>query len=319
MKRTLTVLLILLAVAVIGGGLLTHYCRPEEIVKLELLLPDTTPSPTESPAPTLTPTPSAALTPSPEPTVDADWYREREKTLRRLLVRNGSYQNSDEVDAAIEAMGIDPDRPMVALTFDDGPVPGVTDKILDILERYHVRATFFVLGVRLKKPEAVALVQRAVSLGCEIGDHTWNHKIMTNISISEMRWSIVNTNRIIYDNTGYDVRLLRPPGGYSNGNVRRIAKEQNMAVVLWAQSGNVHEQDPEKIAENVQKQIVNGKELEDGDIILLHDTKERMIRAVEIMVPQLLDEGYQLVTVSELINLSEDGFVPGKTYRKQES
>ena len=65
------------------------------------------------------------------------------------------------------------------------------------------------------------------------------------------------------------------------------------------------------------KQIVNGKELQDGDIILLHDTKERMIPAVEIIVPQLLEEGYQLVTVSELLHLSKDGYIAGKTYRSQ--
>ena len=68
---------------------------------------------------------------------------------------------------------------------------------------------------------------------------------------------------------------------------------------------------------NVQKQIVNGKELEDGDIILLHDTKPYMVDAVRIMIPQLLEQGYQLVTVWELINCSEAGFVPGEAYRHQ--
>ena len=90
-----------------------------------------------------------------------------------------------------------------------------------------------------------------------------------------------------------------------------------LAIALWAQSGNVHEFDPKKIAENVQKQIVNGKELHDGDIILLHDTKDRMVPAVELIVPQLLEEGYQLVTVSELIYLSDIGFVPGRIYHSQ--
>ena len=66
-----------------------------------------------------------------------------------------------------------------------------------------------------------------------------------------------------------------------------------------------------------KKQIVNGKELHDGDIILLHDTKKHMVDAVKIIVPQLIGEGYQLVTVWELLNLSEAGFVPGQIYRHQ--
>lgn len=275
----------------------------------------------ESPAPVQTPTPSAAAietpVPSPVPTVDASWYVERNRTLRLLLRRNGSFQNAEQIDEAIEQMYIDPNKPMVALTFDDGPVPGVTDRILDLLEKYHARATFFVVGSRLNKPEAVKLVKRAITLGCEIGNHTWDHAILPGLSVNELRYEIVSTNRIVEKNTGYVIRSLRPPGGSTGSDVSRIAKEQNMVVALWAQSGNVHEQDPEKIAENVRKQIVNGKELQDGDIILLHDTKDRMIPAVEIILPQLIQKGYQFVTVSELINLSENGFVVGKTYRNQ--
>lgn len=324
MKRVFAVLCAALLLLVIGGE---WYARNrqevEEFVagRLNRMLVKRTPSPTATPVPPETPKPTPEPTPEPTPVpaVDAEWYRERNRTLEELLRRNGSFQNAEEIDAAVEKMYIDPEKPMVALTFDDGPVAGVTDKILDILEKYNVRATFFVIGVRLKKPEAVALVQRAVSLGCEIGNHTWEHKNMTGITVNEMRKAIVDTNKIVYENTGFTVRLLRPPGGNYCWNETRIATEQNMALVMWSQSGNVHEQDPEKIAENVQKQIVNGKELEDGDIILLHDTKERMIPAVELIVPQLLEKGYQLVTVSELLNLSDEGFVIGKTYTKQGS
>ncbi|MBA4348097.1 MAG: hypothetical protein C0413_04520 [Clostridiales bacterium] len=84
--------------------------------------------------------------------------------------------------------------------------------------------------------------------------------------------------------------------------------------MLWSQSGNVHETDPQKIAQNVEKQIVNGKELQPGDVILLHDTKKYMVEAVEIIVPRLIEEGYQLVTVWELLNCSGTEIVPGETY-----
>ena len=312
---------VLLLLVVSGVWFVRHRAQVEQFVSQRLSLQSSaTAAPAASPAlPTEMPaqTPRQTAAPSPVPTVDADWYVERNRNLRLLLRRNGLFQNAEEVDAAIEKMYIDPNKPMVALTFDDGPVPGVTDKILDILEKYNVRATFFVVGARLKKPEAVALVKRAISLGCEIGNHTWEHKNMTKLTVNEMRKAIVDTNKIVFDNTGFVVRSLRPPGGNTSWEVTRLATEQSMAVVKWAQSGNVYEQDPEKIAENVQKQIVNGKELQNGDIILLHDTKERMIAAVELIVPQLLEEGYQLVTVWELLNLSDNGFVVGQTYHNQ--
>lgn len=316
MKRVLAALCAALLLVVLGGE---WVARNRQVLQ-QMIVERTSRGPAEeTPVPTAAPkTPAPTCEPTPVPTVDAEWYRERNATLRQLLRRNGSFANSDEIDAAVERMYIEPNKPMVALTFDDGPVAGVTDKILDLLEKYNVRATFFVVGVRLKKPEAVALVRRAVSLGCEIGNHTWGHKNMTKITVNEMRKAVAGTNDIVFENTGFTIRLLRPPGGSMDGNVSRIAKEQDMAVVKWSQSGNVHEQDPAKIAENVQKQIINGKELEDGDIILLHDTKERMVPAVELIIPQLLKEGYQLVTVSELLNLSKDGFEIGKTYHKQE-
>jgi peptidoglycan/xylan/chitin deacetylase (PgdA/CDA1 family) len=322
MKRTIFTILIVLLLLVAG---FEWYARHQ--VQVEQYLhsfqphrpPPTASAEPATPAPeaSASATPEATVAPNPGPTVDADWYEERNRELRLLLRRNGSFTDSDEIDAAIAQMGIDPDKPMVALTFDDGPVKGVTNKILDVLEQYHARATFFVLGTRLRKPEAVALVKRAITLGCEIGNHTWDHQILPGLNVSEIRFEIKSTNQIIYDTTGYTVRLLRPPGGSTGANTPRLAKEQGMAIALWAQSGNVHEFDPNKIAENVQKQIVNGKELHDGDIILLHDTKDRMVPAVELIVPQLLEEGYQLVTVSELLYLSEIGFVPGRIYHSQ--
>jgi len=247
--------------------------------------------------------------------VRADWYVQRNSELHALLRRNGAFKNEKDIIAAIDRMQIDPDRPMVALTFDDGPVPGITDEILDVLEEYNVRATFFVLGSRLGRPGATEILQRAISLGCEIGNHTWGHQNLTKLNYSQKMQSISATNRTVYEKTGYTIHLLRPPGGRSDTEVRKVAGKLDMAVVNWSQSGNVYERDPERIAQNVQKQIVDGKELQDGDIILLHDTKKYMVDAVRIIVPQLLDEGYQLVTVWELLHCSEDGYAAGELYR----
>lgn len=253
---------------------------------------------------------------TPVPGVDSPWYTERNTQLRTLILRNRPDTDSAEINRQIRQMYIDPNKPMVALTFDDGPKPDITDKILDILEQYHVRATFFVCGWRFKTEEVKDVARRAVALGCEIGNHTWDHEDMQKQNYAAMRYSVQRTNAVIYETTGYTPRSLRPPGGRYSYDTIRIARENSMAVVFWAQSGNVHEYDPIKIAQNVQKQIVNGKELQDGDIILLHDTKPHMVDAVTIIVPQLLEQGYQLVTVWELLNCSEEGFVPGELYQR---
>jgi len=286
-------------------------------------LPEETPACTaqepgilQSPAQTQQPAPEATAGPCAH-CVHAEWYVQRNCELRALLKRNGTFTNEKDINLAIDHMQIDPDQPMVALTFDDGPVPGVTDEILDVLEEYGIRATFFVVGVRLRRPEATAIVQRAVSLGCEVGNHTWGHQNLTKQNFTEKMQAIRSTNEIVYEQTGFCVHLLRPPGGSSDAEVKKVAGKLDMAVVNWSQSGNVYERDPERIAQNVQKQIVNGKELHDGDIILLHDTKKYMVDAVKIIVPQLLDEGYQLVTVWELLHCSQGAYMPGELYRHQ--
>lgn len=236
--------------------------------------------------------------------------------MRHYMELYGGY-SGEALDARVRAMEIDPDKPMIALTFDDGPMAGVTDPIVDILAKYDCRATFFILGVRIRNEATVPLLEKILGEGNELGNHTWKHLNLKTASGGEILTSLKSTNAAVYDATGYTVRLLRPPGGRVNAGVEKYAGRLGMSVVLWSQSGNVHEKDPAKIAENVQCQIVNGKVLEDGDIVLLHDTKERMIEAVEIMVPKLLSKGYQLVTVGELLALSDAGLVPGMRYYKQ--
>lgn len=275
-------------------------------------------APPATSAPTPAPTPEPTPAPTNVPGIDAPWYTERNAQIRGAIRQYAPDRSEKQIDDAVRSMYIDPDKPMVALTFDDGPMPGVTDRILDILEQYNVRATFFVCGWRFKNEAAGPIVRRAVSLGCEIGNHTWAHDDMTELNIVAKRRTVTDTNKVIFDEAGYVVHALRPPGGHKDWDVNRVASENGMAVVLWSQSGNVHEFDPVRVAQNVQKQMVNNRELRDGDIVLLHDTQPHMVDAVKIIVPQLLDEGYQLVTVWELLNCSEEGFAAGGTYRQQE-
>lgn len=277
----------------------------------------TTPAPTVAPTPTAAPTAAPTPTATPNPLLSEDWYIRRTEQLREQMHRHGTLSD-EEIEAKLQRMEIDPSKPVIALTFDDGPMPGVTDEIVKMLDAYDARATFFTVGKRFAYDTTVPLLSEVLGIGCEIGNHTWSHDRIPKTDYKTFLNGTKRLNKTIFDSLGYEVKLLRPPGGYKDSKTLKVCKQLDMAVALWAQSGNVHEQEPEKIAENVLRQIVNGKELQSGDIVLLHDTKPRMVEAVRIMIPQLLDRGYQLVTVTELINLSERGFIPGEVYHKQD-
>ena len=260
-------------------------------------------------------TPAPSDTSAPEP--EGAWYKTRNEELKAVLLRAHPDLSQEQIERNIQRMKIDPSKPMVALTFDDGPRPGVTDKILDVLEEYNARATFFVCGWHTEREENRDIILRAASLGCEIGNHTWSHRTLVGQNLVSVRYELENTNKAVQDITGIKPRCFRPPGGVYTFEATAIARDSGMLVVLWSQSGNVHEYDPEKIAQNVQKQIVDGEELQNGDIVLLHDTPHCMVDAVKIIVPMLQEQGYQLVTVWELLNCGNQQLTPGERYDRR--
>lgn len=266
-------------------------------------------------APTLPPMPTPL--PTREPLITDAWYLERCALIARLMVENSFAAGIDEANARVqERMELDPNKPMVALTFDDGPTPGVTSAILDTLEKYNARATFFVVGTRIAGSEST--LKRAVSLGCEIGSHTWNHDTLTEISEDRARESLNKTNEAVFAACGYPIRSLRPPKGLSNDRVKALAGEMGMALVFWNHSTHDYRIDSaEKIASYVDFDKEDKKALEAGDIILLHDLRKPTRDAMEQVVSKLVGEGYQLVTVQELLNCSAGGFAPGKSYKRQ--
>lgn len=184
---------------------------------------------------------------------------------------------------------IDPSLKTVAITFDDGPSK-YTDKILDLLNEYNANATFFVLGnkVNIYKDTIV----KALSLGNEIGNHSYNHKWLTSLNEEEFKNQINKTQDIIYNLTGYTPKLLRPTYGSINN---KIKNNTDLQIVLWnVDSKDWNIKNSKKIAERVLKDV------DDMDIILFHDTYESTLKALEIIIPDLIEKGYQLVTVSEL-------------------
>lgn len=184
----------------------------------------------------------------------------------------------------------------IALTFDDGPHPIYTPVILDILDRYKVKATFFVIGENaLYYPDVVA---RIANEGHEIGNHTHYHRHLTDISPAQIRRDIALCEKTIYEICEYRTKLFRPPEGFMSDAICRLAQKDDYAVILWSIDTHDWSHKPAgQIYEGVKKRISS------GDIILMHDyiAKSTTPDALRLIIPYLLEEGYQFVTVSELI------------------
>ena len=202
---------------------------------------------------------------------------------------------------------IDPEKKMVALTFDDGPSNQNTNRILDVLEQNHARATFFVIGKRIA--DRTEVIARALSLGCEIGSHTWGHSDFTKYPKSALIDSLKKTDEAMVSNFNYHMTLFRPPDASINKDVENVSKDMGYAMILW--SGSSHDwsiKDADKVYRNTFSCAA------DGAIILYHDIYDFTADAIERVVPDLISQGYQLVTISELIAMDEKSVSPGERY-----
>lgn len=185
---------------------------------------------------------------------------------------------------------IDKDKPMIALTFDDGPNHN-TSLVLDILESYGVKATFFILGCNINGNEKI--INRMNDLNMEIGNHMYSHKLITKLKDEEIKDEINNVDKLVFDIIGEYPTLIRPSYGTYN---KRVKKLLDRPIIIW----NVDTMDwkyhnSKRIADRVIRDV------RDGSIILMHDIYRATANSLEIFIPKLLNVGYQLVTVSELL------------------
>ena len=189
----------------------------------------------------------------------------------------------------------------IALTFDDGPVSSNTTRLLDMLKRRNVKATFYVLGNRIQNNQS--LVRRMVAEGHEIGNHTWTHGKLTAMSDTKVRWELDKTRDAIVAATGVKPRTMRPPyGALSTRQRGMIFREYGYPTILW----DVDPEDWKKPGVSVvRNRILSGTK--NGSIILLHDLHSSSVDAVPSTVDALLRRGYKFVTVSQLIALKNKG------------
>ena len=201
---------------------------------------------------------------------------------------------------------IDPTQPMVALTFDDGPSE-YTDRIIKTLLKYDARATFCVVGTQVT--EYPDVLKRELAGGNEIACHTWSHPNLINLSAARVRSQIEDTNKLVKEITGFEVKFLRPPYGKHNVTVRKICAEMGIVIARWElDSRDWSSRNTTKIYNTIMKNVKN------GHIILCHDLYETTAAAMEQVIPDLINKGYQLVTLSELFSFHKDGVTPGKVY-----
>lgn len=203
---------------------------------------------------------------------------------------------------------IDPTKPMVALTFDDGPSEE-TDRILKVLLEYDARATFCVIGNKLETYPDV--LKRAVAGGNEIACHTWSHPYLNKISAASARTQLEKTNNLVKEISGYEVKVLRPPYGKHNKAVRDICKDLGLVIARW----EVDTEDwNHRNANRTYNAIMKGAKT--GMIILCHDIYSTTAAAAERAIPELVAKGIQLVTVSELLSFHKNGAQPGTVYNR---
>lgn len=203
----------------------------------------------------------------------------------------------------IENKVIDKEQKLIALTFDDGPSYN-TNKVIDVLEKYNAKATFFVLGSKIKGNEYI--LKRLEETGNEIGNHTYNHLLLTKYEEEKIEEEINKTSNLIFEVTGKYPTLLRTSYGSVNNKIKKLA---NMPIIIWdIDTLDWKYHNSKKIAGRV---ITKAK---DGDIVLMHDIYSATANALNTIIPTLQERGYNFVTVSELFYYKGINLEKGKVY-----
>ena len=200
-------------------------------------------------------------------------------------------------------VNIDASKPMVALTFDDGPGER-TGELLAQLEKYNAHATFFMQGKNI--PGKEDFVKKMKETGCELGNHSYDHPQLTKLSADKIANQIGTTNDLIQQAAGSTATVMRPPYGAINDTVRSSV---GLPMILWS----IDTLDwKTRNAQSSIDTVMN--DVQDGDVILMHDIHTESIDAALVLIPKLEEAGYQLVTVSEMAKAKGVALQNGEKY-----
>ena len=182
------------------------------------------------------------------------------------------------------------DRKAVALTFDDGPNPQTTPVALELLKKYKAKGTFFMVGRSVAGNED--LIKQVVAEGHQIGNHSWNHPVLTKLSLEKAKKQINDTTEALKKASGQDVHVMRPPYGAINGAIQAAVDQ---SFILW----DIDTLDwKNRNTASIMKEV---RKAQPGSIILMHDIHQTTIDALPLILQYLTEQGFEMVTVDELM------------------
>lgn len=181
-------------------------------------------------------------------------------------------------------------RKAVALTFDDGPNPKTTPIALELLKKYNAKGTFFMVGHAVEGNEEI--VKQVVAEGHQIGNHSWNHPVLTKISLEKAKSQINDTTAVLKKASGLDVHIMRPPYGAINETIQAAVDQ---SFILW----DVDTLDwKNRNTASIMKEV---RKAQPGSIILMHDIHQTTIDALPLILQYLTEQGFEMVTIEELM------------------
>lgn len=234
-------------------------------------------------------TTSEAVTEAVESATETTTEAAIEQTTAETVSEETTAQSGDDE----EMNDSEEEKKLVALTFDDGPNTTTTNEVLDVLEKYGVKASFFLIGVNINDDSAKA-VKRAYDMGCDIGNHSKTHSNMTELTDEEIVDEIKYVDDRIYEITGEYPKYFRPPYIAVNNKMFDLIDE------TFINGFGVTDYDDRVTTEIRHMRVM--KQVKDGAIILLHDAQgnSQTVEALDLIIPDLISEGYELVTLTEL-------------------
>mgnify|MGYP004532849825 FL=1 len=194
-------------------------------------------------------------------------------------------------------------RPMIALTFDDGPGE-YTEELINCLVENNAKATFFMLGQNVEAYPEIA--KKLLDAGMELGNHSYSHPDLVTIGAEAAAQQVSNTDAALKAATGFEATVMRPPGGSFNDSVKAAI---NHPLIIWS----IDTRDWATKSEDQTYQVVMDN-AQDGSVVLMHDIHEWSVKAAIRMIPDLIAKGFKLVTVSELAEAKGETLQSGNAY-----
>lgn len=189
-------------------------------------------------------------------------------------------------------------EPYLCLTFDDGPDKVQTPKVLELLKKYNVKATFFVLGEEVEYQKK--MLKTVYDAGHEIGNHFFTHVNIHKLTQKEIKDAIIKNNELIEEVIGVKPTLVRPPYGIVTDNLKKVCKELDMDIILWNKDSKDWDKTPDS---TIIKQMLNKPS--NGDIMLFHDgskTYTNTLSSLDVIIPTLQKKNFEFVSVSKLLS-----------------